>query len=197
MEIQQSSPFSEPTGILCTDHTAPSHLPVGQGGDTSMGQLPADPLPGCWRQLLSSLSTPVRPVLSADSRCSCLQGFLVDRAGRKALLWKTHTAMALALGLLTVTLALQVRPHLCIWAKCHIFVFCYVANINTTFSLSPKNFLAEVEVLLQLTIILTVVCFQPCTCRLKSIAFCRYDHCQHCLLEKCVEVEDTDVCDTV
>ncbi|XP_042685015.1 solute carrier family 2, facilitated glucose transporter member 11-like [Centrocercus urophasianus] len=38
---------------------------------------------------------------------TALCGFLVDRAGRKALLWKTHAAMALALGLLTVTLALQ------------------------------------------------------------------------------------------
>ncbi|XP_015733519.1 solute carrier family 2, facilitated glucose transporter member 11-like isoform X2 [Coturnix japonica] len=38
---------------------------------------------------------------------TALCGFLVDRAGRKALLWKTYTAMALALGLLTVTLALQ------------------------------------------------------------------------------------------
>uniref|UniRef100_A0A8V0ZZZ9 Solute carrier family 2, facilitated glucose transporter member 5 n=1 Tax=Gallus gallus TaxID=9031 RepID=A0A8V0ZZZ9_CHICK len=64
MEIQESAPFSKPTGVLCTDHTPPSHLPVGQG-------------------------------------------FLVDRAGRKALLWKSHTAMALALGLLTITLALQ------------------------------------------------------------------------------------------
>ncbi|OXB64681.1 hypothetical protein ASZ78_008757 [Callipepla squamata] len=36
-----------------------------------------------------------------------LCGFLVDRAGRKALLWKSFTAMALALGLLTVTLILQ------------------------------------------------------------------------------------------
>ncbi|XP_048820400.1 uncharacterized protein LOC125701887 [Lagopus muta] len=38
---------------------------------------------------------------------TALCGFLVDRAGRKALLWKTYAAMALALGLLTVTLALQ------------------------------------------------------------------------------------------
>ncbi|NP_001334639.2 solute carrier family 2, facilitated glucose transporter member 11-like [Gallus gallus] len=38
---------------------------------------------------------------------TALCGFLVDRAGRKALLWKSHTAMALALGLLTITLALQ------------------------------------------------------------------------------------------
>ncbi|POI23382.1 hypothetical protein CIB84_012869, partial [Bambusicola thoracicus] len=70
---------------------------------------------------------------------TALCGFLVDRAGRKALLWKTHTAMALALGLLTITLALQTR-----------------------------------------------------TCRLKSIAFYKYDHCQHCLLVKCVEVENID-----
>lgn len=191
MEIQESAPFSKPTGVLCTDHTPPSHLPVGQVGGTSQGQLPADPLPGCWRQLLSSLSTPVRPVLSADSRCSCLQGFLVDRAGRKALLWKSHTAMALALGLLTITLALQVRPRSCIWAKWHIFMFCYMEDIRTI-SLPTNNFLAEVEVFLQLTIILTVVCFQPRTCRLKSIAFYKYDHCQHCLLVKCVEVENID-----
>lgn len=177
-----------------------SHSTISLASRTSrghfLGPAPCRSLPGCWRQLLSSFSTPVGPVLSADSRCSCLQGFLVDRAGRKALLWKTYAAMALALGLLTVTLALQVRPHLCIWAKCHIFVFCYMADINTIF-LSPKNFLAEVEVLLQPTIILTVVCFQPCTCRFKSIAFYKCDHCQHCLLEKCVEVENTDVCHTM
>ncbi|NXR81902.1 GTR9 protein, partial [Pycnonotus jocosus] len=36
-----------------------------------------------------------------------LCGFLVERAGRKALLWKSYTVMALALGLLTATLSLQ------------------------------------------------------------------------------------------
>uniref|UniRef100_A0A663E4Q5 Major facilitator superfamily (MFS) profile domain-containing protein n=1 Tax=Aquila chrysaetos chrysaetos TaxID=223781 RepID=A0A663E4Q5_AQUCH len=40
-----------------------------------------------------------------------LCGFLIERAGRKTLLWKSYTVMALALGLLTVTLSLQVRPH--------------------------------------------------------------------------------------
>lgn len=30
-----TAPFSEPTGVLCADHTAPSHLPVGQAGGTS------------------------------------------------------------------------------------------------------------------------------------------------------------------
>uniref|UniRef100_A0A8C5ISH5 Major facilitator superfamily (MFS) profile domain-containing protein n=1 Tax=Junco hyemalis TaxID=40217 RepID=A0A8C5ISH5_JUNHY len=38
---------------------------------------------------------------------SCLQGFLIERAGRKTLLWKSYAVMALALGLLTVTLSLQ------------------------------------------------------------------------------------------
>ncbi|XP_074700037.1 solute carrier family 2, facilitated glucose transporter member 11-like isoform X2 [Strix aluco] len=44
---------------------------------------------------------------------SCMQliganvGFLIERAGRKTLLWKSYTVMALALGLLTVTLSLQ------------------------------------------------------------------------------------------
>ncbi|XP_010017114.1 PREDICTED: solute carrier family 2, facilitated glucose transporter member 11-like [Nestor notabilis] len=33
--------------------------------------------------------------------------FLIERAGRKTLLWKSYTVMALALGLLTVTLSLQ------------------------------------------------------------------------------------------
>ncbi|XP_064322707.1 solute carrier family 2, facilitated glucose transporter member 11 isoform X3 [Phalacrocorax carbo] len=36
-----------------------------------------------------------------------LCGFLIERAGRKALLWKSYSVMALALGLLTVTLSLQ------------------------------------------------------------------------------------------
>ncbi|XP_010215693.1 PREDICTED: solute carrier family 2, facilitated glucose transporter member 11-like [Tinamus guttatus] len=36
-----------------------------------------------------------------------LCGFLIERAGRKALLWKSYTVMSLALGLLTVTLSLQ------------------------------------------------------------------------------------------
>ncbi|KAK4812938.1 hypothetical protein QYF61_001053 [Mycteria americana] len=36
-----------------------------------------------------------------------LCGFLIERAGRKTLLWKSYTIMALALGLLTVTLSLQ------------------------------------------------------------------------------------------
>ncbi|NXQ96765.1 GTR9 protein, partial [Sagittarius serpentarius] len=36
-----------------------------------------------------------------------LCGFLIERAGRKTLLWKSYTVMALALGLLTVTLSLQ------------------------------------------------------------------------------------------
>ncbi|KAM6051213.1 solute carrier family 2, facilitated glucose transporter member 11-like isoform 2-T2 [Theristicus caerulescens] len=36
-----------------------------------------------------------------------LCGFLIERAGRKTLLWKSHAVMALALGLLTVTLSLQ------------------------------------------------------------------------------------------
>lgn len=49
--------------------------------------------------------------LRAGSMSSCLQGFLIERAGRKTLLWKNYTVMALALGLLTVTLSLQVRPH--------------------------------------------------------------------------------------
>ncbi|NXP28732.1 GTR9 protein, partial [Scytalopus superciliaris] len=34
-------------------------------------------------------------------------GFLIERVGRKTLLWKNYTVMALALGLLTVTLFLQ------------------------------------------------------------------------------------------
>ncbi|XP_026715548.1 solute carrier family 2, facilitated glucose transporter member 11-like [Athene cunicularia] len=34
-------------------------------------------------------------------------GFLIERVGRKTLLWKSYTVMALALGLLTVTLSLQ------------------------------------------------------------------------------------------
>ncbi|NXR25433.1 GTR9 protein, partial [Cinclus mexicanus] len=45
--------------------------------------------------------------LGAGSISSCLQGFLIERAGRKTLLWKNYTVMALALGLLTVTLSLQ------------------------------------------------------------------------------------------
>ncbi|XP_065707572.1 solute carrier family 2, facilitated glucose transporter member 11-like isoform X1 [Patagioenas fasciata] len=36
-----------------------------------------------------------------------VSGSLIERAGRKTLLWKSHTVMALALGLLTVTLSLQ------------------------------------------------------------------------------------------
>ncbi|XP_013029044.2 solute carrier family 2, facilitated glucose transporter member 11-like isoform X1 [Anser cygnoides] len=36
-----------------------------------------------------------------------LCGYLVERAGRKTLLWKSYTVMAVALGLLTVTLTLQ------------------------------------------------------------------------------------------
>ncbi|NXS94697.1 GTR9 protein, partial [Jacana jacana] len=36
-----------------------------------------------------------------------LCGFLIDRAGRKTLLWKSYTVLALALALLTVTLSLQ------------------------------------------------------------------------------------------
>ncbi|NXM32506.1 GTR9 protein, partial [Oxyruncus cristatus] len=36
-----------------------------------------------------------------------LCGILIERAGRKTLLWKNYTVMALALGLLTVTLFLQ------------------------------------------------------------------------------------------
>ncbi|XP_054144916.1 solute carrier family 2, facilitated glucose transporter member 11-like [Melozone crissalis] len=36
-----------------------------------------------------------------------LCGFLIERAGRKTLLWKNYAVMALALGLLTVTLSLQ------------------------------------------------------------------------------------------
>nr|XP_013800282.1 PREDICTED: solute carrier family 2, facilitated glucose transporter member 11-like [Apteryx mantelli mantelli] len=36
-----------------------------------------------------------------------LCGFLIERAGRKMLLWKSYTVMSLALGLLTITLSLQ------------------------------------------------------------------------------------------
>ncbi|XP_021145310.2 solute carrier family 2, facilitated glucose transporter member 11 isoform X6 [Columba livia] len=36
-----------------------------------------------------------------------VSGSLIERAGRKTLLWKSHTIMALVLGLLTVTLSLQ------------------------------------------------------------------------------------------
>lgn len=59
----------------------------------------------------SSAVTALRLSLRAGSFSSCLQGFLIERAGRKTLLWKNYTVMALALGLLTVTLSLQVRPH--------------------------------------------------------------------------------------
>lgn len=48
------------------------------------------------------------PAPGADRMSSWLQGYLVERAGRKTLLWKSYTVMALALGLLTVTLTLQV-----------------------------------------------------------------------------------------
>lgn len=53
---------------------------------------------------------------------SWLQGFLIERAGRKTLLWKSYTVLALALVLLTVTLSLQVRPHLCIRAVSRLHV---------------------------------------------------------------------------
>uniref|UniRef100_A0A672UVF2 Major facilitator superfamily (MFS) profile domain-containing protein n=1 Tax=Strigops habroptila TaxID=2489341 RepID=A0A672UVF2_STRHB len=64
------------------------------------------------------ISSPV-PVLKvcpvscgADSMPFRLQSFLIERAGRKTLLWKSYAVMALALGLLTVTLSLQVRLYL-------------------------------------------------------------------------------------
>lgn len=79
-------------------------------------QLPRAPRSGCWRLLLV-------PAPGADSVSSWFQGYLVERAGRKTLLWKSYTVMAVALGLLTVTLTLQVRPHLCIWVEHHIFHF--------------------------------------------------------------------------
>ncbi|NXT25493.1 GTR9 protein, partial [Syrrhaptes paradoxus] len=49
-----------------------------------------------------SLGTGITEILS-----TVLCGFLIERAGRKTLLWTTYTVMALALGLLTVTLSLQ------------------------------------------------------------------------------------------
>ncbi|NWH39434.1 GTR9 protein, partial [Chloropsis hardwickii] len=54
-----------------------------------------------------SLGFGAAEVLSTVLVSSCLQGFLVERAGRKTLLWKNYALMALALGLLTVTLSLQ------------------------------------------------------------------------------------------
>lgn len=67
----------------------------------------------------------LRSVLWADGMPSWLQGFLIERAGRKTLLWKSYAVMALALGLLTVTLSLQVRPRLCIRAAFHLHVLLY------------------------------------------------------------------------
>ncbi|NXP62559.1 GTR9 protein, partial [Chloropsis cyanopogon] len=55
----------------------------------------------------SSAEAAPRLSLGAGSVSSCLQGFLVDRAGRRTLLWKNYALMAVALGLLTVTLSLQ------------------------------------------------------------------------------------------
>lgn len=77
---------------------------------------------------------------------SCLQGFLIERAGRKTLLWKSYTVLALALVLLTVTLSLQVRPHLCIRAVSHLHVLlcgryhCYVPSPKSLFSGSRSIF---------------------------------------------------------
>uniref|UniRef100_A0A8C3VEL1 Major facilitator superfamily (MFS) profile domain-containing protein n=1 Tax=Catharus ustulatus TaxID=91951 RepID=A0A8C3VEL1_CATUS len=50
---------------------------------------------------------------TAEILSTVLCGLLIERAGRKTLLWKSYTVMALALGLLTVTLSQQVRPHWC------------------------------------------------------------------------------------
>ncbi|XP_030316507.1 solute carrier family 2, facilitated glucose transporter member 11 [Calypte anna] len=49
-----------------------------------------------------SLGIGITEILSTILCC-----FLIERAGRKPLLWKSYTVMALALGLLTVTLSLQ------------------------------------------------------------------------------------------
>ncbi|NXD22924.1 GTR9 protein, partial [Spelaeornis formosus] len=57
--------------------------------------------------LASALCLPGKSTLCKELISSCLQGFLIERAGRKTLLWKNYAVMALALGLLTVTLSLQ------------------------------------------------------------------------------------------
>ncbi|XP_068013239.1 solute carrier family 2, facilitated glucose transporter member 11-like [Melanerpes formicivorus] len=57
-----------------------------------------------------------------------LCGFLVERAGRKTLLWRSYTVMALVLGLLTATLSLQDSfswvPY-CSAALIFIFIMCF------------------------------------------------------------------------
>lgn len=82
-----------------------------------------------WRQRLEQLTS--------GSISSCLQGFLIERAGRKTLLWKNYTVMALALGLLTVTLSLQVRPH---WCTRTVPMF-YCMTDSMTISLPTNHFL--------------------------------------------------------
>lgn len=116
---------------------------------------------------------------------SWLQGFLIERAGRKTLLWKSYTVMALALGLLTVTLSLQVRPHLCTRAVSHLHVLLY-GRYHHYFP-PLKSLLVGVKVFLGLS-------SQPCTCTLKAIALYNHDH---YLLVRFLEEEETDVCLTL
>ncbi|XP_019362446.1 PREDICTED: solute carrier family 2, facilitated glucose transporter member 11-like isoform X1 [Gavialis gangeticus] len=53
-----------------------------------------------------SLGTGITEVIT-----TILCGFLIERAGRKSLLWTSYATMALALGLLTATLSLQERSY--------------------------------------------------------------------------------------
>lgn len=95
-----------------------------------------------------------------------LQIFLIERSGRKTLLWKSYTVMALALGFLTVTLSLQVRPHLLIIELCQVLLVYFMADI-ITISLPPGHFLVRVEVFLKLTVILTGL-FPPMYMQIKA-----------------------------
>lgn len=129
-----------------------------RGGTTSseMPWLAAQAAPGAAQQRL-----PVGLSLGADRASSCLQGSLIERAGRKTLLWKSHTVMALVLGLLTVTLSLQVRPHLHIRAVSCLHVLLHSRH---HYYLPPhKPLFSRSRSILGLTIILTEVCSQP-TC---------------------------------
>lgn len=63
-----------------------------------------------------------------------------------------------------------------------------------TISLPSNHFLVGVKVFLGLSIILTDVCSQPCTCTLKAIALYNHDH---YLLVRFLEEEETDVCLTL
>lgn len=137
---------------------SPDAVTHPRGGTTGseMPCLVVQAAPGAAQQCL-----PVGLSLGADHASSCLQGSLIERAGRKTLLWKSHTIMALVLGLLTVTLSLQVRPHLHIRAASCLHVLLH--GRHQYYFPPPKSLFSRSRSILGLTIILTEVCSQP-TC---------------------------------